>query len=291
MTRYLILACAFMFVMLSPLYAQDVPPLRISLVGLHVISPEEALRLVELPYAEGGVKEFIPQGVEIVPMPDIKGVLLRTVDQGALVLTEKIITAIDAKRQQRYADATLIFVELPKVDASALRGSMHDNMAEQELRAQVAGKTLPPLTPWLTREELKGKLDGLQQAGRATVRTVEPVTFFDGEATTIDLRNLTAPCQGLLCGDVRITEDNLTLSTVPILVGLLPKTGQAIDTYRGIGHIIFTIRRGCAMEVSADVLTAPDGAERQLLLFVIPKEIGLALVRDPDKLSTLPPLF
>jgi len=280
-----------MFILLPPLYAQDAPPQRISLVGLRVISPEEALRLVGLPYAEGGVKEFIPQGVEIVPMPDIKGVLLRTVDQTALLLTEKIITAIDAKRQQRYADATLIFVELPKVDASALRGSMHDNMAEQELRAQVAGKTLPPLTPWLTREELKAKLDGLQQAGRATIRTVEPVTFFDGEATAIDLRNLTAPCQGVLCGDVRISEDNLTLSVVPVLEGLLPKTGQAIDTYRGVGPTLFTVRRGCAMEVGAQALAAPAGGERQILLFIIPKEIGLALVRDPDKLSNLPPLF
>ncbi|MHB0937500.1 MAG: hypothetical protein ACYC6A_14025 [Armatimonadota bacterium] len=290
MARYLVLTCALAF-FLSPLLAQDVPPLKISLVGLRVIAPEEAMRLVELPYAEGGVKELIPPGVEIVPMPDIKGMLLRTADQGVLALTEKIITAIDAKRQQRYADSTLIFVELPKVDALALRGSMHDNLAEQELRAQVAGKTLPALTPWLTREELKAKLDSLQQAGRATVRTVEPVVFFDGEATAIDLRNLASPCQGLLCGDVRVSEDNLTLSSAPILRGLLPKTGQAIDVYRGVGPTTFTVRRGCAMEVGTEALAAPEGAEKQLLLFVIPREIGLALVRDPDKLSNLPPLF
>ena len=289
MARYLALICALAFV-ISPLLAQDAPPLRISLVGLRVISTEEAMRLAGLPYAEGGVKEFIPQGVEVVPMPEIKGLLLRTIDQAKLELAEKIIAAIDAKRQQRYADCTLIFAELPRVDAVALRGSMHDNLAEQELRAQVAGKTLPSLTPWLTGEELKGKLNGLRQAGRAVIRTVDSVTFFDGEATAIDLRNLPSPCQGLLCGDVRITQDHLSLSAAPILVGLLPKTGQAIDAYRGVGPATFTVKRGCAMEVGAEALAVPADAERQLLLFVIPKEIGLALVRDPDKLA-LPPLF
>lgn len=290
MARYLALMCAFALV-ISPLLAQEVPPTRISLVGLRVISTEEAMRLIGLPYAEGGVKDMLPLGVEVVPMPEIRGLLLRTVDQAKLELAERIVAAIDTKRQQRYADCTLTFVELPKVDAVALLGSMHDNLAEQELRAQVAGKTLPPLTPWLTGEELKGKLSGLQQAGRAVVRTVDSVVFFDGEATAIDLRNLPSPCQGLLCGDVRITPDHLTLSTVPILVGLLPKTGQAIDAYRGAGPTTFTVKRGCAMEVGAEALAVPDDAERRLLLFVIPKEIGLALVRDPNRLSNLPPLF
>jgi hypothetical protein len=290
MARYVALALALTLLgLLAPLRAQNAPQSRISLLGLRVLTPEDALRIMQRPYAEGGVKEFIPDGVTITPMPDVKALLLRSADEQALSQMEKIVSALDAKRQQRHADVSLFFVELAQVDALALRGSMHDNVAEQELRAQVAGRELPPVTPWLTGEELKEKLDRLRQTGRATVHALEAVTFFDGEATAIDLRSLNAPYAALLFGDVHIAEETLTLSALPILAGVSPKEGSPLAAYRGVGPMTFSARRGSAMEVIIE--TAPANPDRRLMLFALPTGIGLSLARDLDGLLELPPLF
>jgi len=292
MARRITLALILMLPgLLLPLYAQDAPPAQISLLGLQVLTPEEALQILERPYVEGGVKEFIPEGVTITPMPDVKALLLRSADEQALVQMEKIIGALDARRQQHYAEAALFFVEMARVDAMALRGGMHDNVAEQEVRAQVAGRDLPPVTPWLTREALKEKLDTLRQAGRAAVHSLESAVFFDGEAAAVDLRSLNAPFAALLFGDVRIAGETLTLSALPILAGARPPDGSPIGAYRGVGPMAFTVRRGCAMEVTL-ATQAQANPDRLLMLFVIPTDFGLAQDRDwVDKMPFIPPLF
>lgn len=117
-------------------------------------------------------------------------------------------------------------------------------------------------------------------------RTLGPTAFFDGEATAFDLRGLNAPFVMLLFGGVRVTEENLTLSCVTIPDR--PKEDTPLAAYRGIGPLTFTVRHGCAMEVLAGTLSLT--ANRQLMIFVMPTETGLAIVKDMDKFK-LPPLF
>jgi len=211
MHRVLSLACLLLLFAFQPLLAQPeiTPPAQSALLqtapngtvlrkfNLKFMSVTECLNLFRTPQAQGGIKEAVPEGVDIIGLVGLNALMVRAKNAPTLDAMDALIMQTDTPDKQLRPLAELITIELSQEEAAALLAQFKAEPPEQK------DAQLPTFDPWMDRPAFQQEIKQLLDNQLATISSVT-LTLQSAMLAVVDLHPVNQPYDILLLSDMLI---------------------------------------------------------------------------------------
>jgi hypothetical protein len=213
MNRTLALACLLLFAASLPLLAQpEIAPTpqpipepaqpapngtalrKFNLKFLPVI---ECLNLFRTPQAQGGMKEAVPEGVDIIGLVGLNALMVRAKNAVALDAMAALIKQTDTPEKHLRPVAELVAIELSQEDAAALLAQFKAEPPDRN-DAQI-----PAFDPWMDRLAFQQEVKRLLDNHLATISSVT-LTLQSAMSAVVDFHPVNGPYNVLLLSDMLI---------------------------------------------------------------------------------------